>query len=77
MGGLLFIARITRPKISIHVNLLGERTKEHTPKHYKTELLVLEYLHSTRTEGIVLRKAEKEELEVNIYADALYGGEGS
>jgi len=36
VGGLLFIARITRPKISIYVNLLGRSTKEHSSKHYKT-----------------------------------------
>jgi len=77
VGGLLFIARMTRPETSIHVNLLGRLTKEHTPKHYTTALRELEYLHSTKTEGIVLRKAEGQELEVNIYADASYGGEGS
>jgi len=77
VGGLLFIARMTRPEISIHVNLLGRHTKKHTLKHYATALRVLEYLYSTKTEGIVLRKVEGEELEVNIYADASYGGEGS
>jgi len=57
VGGLLFIARMTQPEISIHVNLLGWRTKEHTPKYYAIALRVLEYLYSTKTEGIVLRKA--------------------
>jgi hypothetical protein len=58
VGGLLFIARMTRPEISIHVNLLGQRTKDTNPTNYQTALGVLKYLHSTRQDGITLRKAE-------------------
>ena len=77
MGGLLFIARMTRPEISVHVNLLGRRTKDHTTQHWKTALQVLQYLHSTRTDGLRLRKPEGTELASHIYADASYGGEGA
>jgi len=40
-------------------------------------LRVLEYLHLTKREGIVLRKVKGKELEVNIYAYASDRGEGS
>jgi len=70
VGGLLFIARMTWLEISIYMKLLVRRSKEHTPKYYVTALWVLEYLYSTKTEGIVLTKAEGELLEVHIYADA-------
>jgi len=56
IGGLLFIARMSRPKISVHVNLLGRRTKDATDKYLKTALQVLRYLHSTKNEGITLCK---------------------
>jgi len=32
--GLLFIGRMTRPEISIHINLLGRRTKDHDRNNY-------------------------------------------
>ena len=72
VGGLLFIARMTRPDISIHANLLGRRTKDATPTHYYTALKVLRYL---REEGLILRKAEN--LSLHIYTDAAYGGEAA
>jgi len=75
IGGLLFLARMTRLEISVHVNLLGRRTKDATQTHWKTALQVLRYLGSTKTEGLVLRKPR--DLSLKIYADAAYGGEGS
>jgi len=75
IGGLLFIARMSRPEISVHVNLLGRRTKDATDKHFKTALQVLRYLHSTKDEGITLCNAD--DLNLTIYTDAAYGGENS
>ena len=74
IGGLLFIARITRPEISIHVNLLGCGTKNHTHENWEVALRVLRYLYSTKHDGLPLKKAG--DLKVKIYADASYG-EGS
>ena len=37
VGGLLFIARMTRPEISVHVPLLGRRTKDATERHLQTD----------------------------------------
>jgi len=73
VGGLLFIARMTRPEISIHVNLLGRRIKDASPTNYQTALGVLRYLHSTSSDGLILRKAD--DLKNRIYTDACYGGD--
>ena len=73
IGGLLFLARMTRPEISVHVNLLGRRTKDHSARHWTTALYILEYLYSIRYDGLKLRKPEN--LDITIYTDAVYGGE--
>ena len=75
VGGLPFIARMTRPEISIHVNLLGRRATDASPVNWTTALGVLGYLHLTRQEGIILRKAKG--LHLRIYVDISYGGEGA
>ena len=46
VGGLLFIARMTRPEISIHVNLLGRKTKDASSENWKAVLGVLRFLRS-------------------------------
>jgi len=75
VGGLLFIGRMTRPEISIHINLLGRRTKDHDRNNYQTALKVLRHLYLTKFDGLHLKKAD--DLEIRIYADASYGGEES
>jgi len=75
VGVLLFIGRMTRPEISIHINLLGRRTKDHDRNNYQTALKVLRYLYLTKFDGLYLKKAN--DLEIRIYADASYGGEES
>jgi len=66
---------MTRPAISIHVNLLGRRTKDHDRNNYQTALKVLRYLYLTKLDGLHLKKAD--DLEIRMYADASYGGEES
>lgn len=73
IGGLLFIARMTRPEISIQINLLGRRASKPSPLNLRAALQVLEYLYSTRQEGLILRKPAN--LDLRIYSDAKYGGE--
>ena len=73
VGGLLFIARMTRPEISIQVNLLGRRAARPSPTNLQAALQTLTYLYSTRQEGIILKKPAN--LDLRIYADAKYGGE--
>ena len=80
IGSLLYIARHTRPEISLHINLLGRRTSKPTQLHFQTALQILKYLLSSSTNGICLRKRNPEVIEegnTNIqgYADASYGGE--
>ena len=66
---------MSHPKISVHINLLGRRTKDATDKHFKTALQVLRYLHSTKDEGIILCKAN--DLNLTIYTDVVYERENS
>jgi len=75
VGGLLFIGRMTRPEISIHINLLEQRKKDHDRNNYQTALKVLKYLYLTKFDGLHLKKAD--DLEIRIYVDASYGGEKS
>ena len=71
VGGLLFIARMTRPEISIQVNLLGRRALNPSPLNLKAALATLGYLYPTRNEGITLRSPMN--LDLRIFADAKYG----
>jgi len=75
VGGSLFTGRMTRPEISIYINLLGRRTKDHDRNNYQTALKVLRYLYLTKFDGLHLKKADN--LEIRIYVDASYGGEES
>ena len=73
VGGLLFVARMSRPEISVPTNLLGRRASKPEPSNLQAPRQLLEYLYSTRYEGIILRKPVN--LDLRIYADAKYGGE--
>ena len=75
VGGLLFINRMTRPDISIQVNLLGRRAWSPSPANLKAAMDTLRYLWSSRYEGIILKKPK--ELRIEAFADASYGGEES
>ena len=81
VGSLLYIARHTRPEITLHTNLLGRRTSNATPSNLKAGIQVLKHLASSLESGIIIVSPEKGEqtLERNItikgYADASYGGE--
>ena len=81
VGSLLYIARHTRPEITLHTNLLGRRTSHATPSNLKTGLQVLKYLASSLESGITIEPLGKQgqmlEENINIkgYADASYGGE--
>ena len=76
IGGLLYIARTTRPEIMIHINLLGRRTKAPSASNLRTARDICRYLLSTKYEGLRIEGAGKvENPVVKIYADASYGGE--
>jgi len=77
IGGLLFIGWMTRPEISLHVNLLGRRATEPSERNMRTALQVLEYLKSIPSEGITIKKPTKGKLSLEIFADASYGGMGA
>ena len=79
VGSLLYIARHTRPEITLHTNLLGRRTSNATPSNLKIGLQILKYLVSSSENGIKLQENQGQTLEENTiirgYADASYGGE--
>ena len=56
LESLLYIARQTRPEISIHVNLLGHRTSKASHNNMQAALQVLRYLMSTETNGLTIPK---------------------
>ena len=79
VGSLLYINRMTRPNISVHVNLLVRRTSKPGTNNMKTALQVGQYLASTKNEGLLITISQKEsqEARIDIFADASYGGENS
>ena len=79
VGSLLYIARHTRPEISIHVNLLGRRTSKPSQVNLQAGLQVIRYLISTKENGLTIQKEATMEECINIqgFADASYGGERS
>ena len=76
---LLYITRHTRPEITLHTNLLGQRTSHATPSNLKAGLQVLKYLASSLEDGIKIKGNPEQIPEKSIiikgYADASYGGE--
>ena len=76
VGSLLYINRMTRPDISLHVNLLGRRTSKPSQDNLRTAKLLGQYLASTIGEGLTIRKGNQE-AQIVLYADASYGGENS
>ena len=83
VGSLLYISRMTRPDISVHVNLLGRRTSKPGSNNLRTAIQLGEYLASTCKEGLILGTKESgnpepgKDIQINLYADASYGGENS
>ena len=76
IGSLLYINRMTRPDISLPVNLLGRRTSKPSQDNLITAKLLGQYLASTPNEGLIIQPG-RGEAKISIYADASYGGENS
>ena len=83
VGSLLYINRMTRPDISLHVNQLGRRTSKPGTNNLQAAKRLGQYLASTSKEGLVLKTKESikkepgKDIRINLYADASYGGENS
>ena len=76
---LLYINLMTRPNISLHVNLLQKQTSKPGINNMQTALQVGQYLASTKTKGLLITISQKEnpEAHINIFIDASYRGENS
>jgi hypothetical protein len=75
---------MTRPDISLHVNLLGRRTAKPGPDNLQAALQLAQYLASTKNEGLILKTKGLEtklqgerDVPIKVYADASYEGETS
>ena len=81
LGRLLYINRITRPDISLHLNLLGRQTSKPGINNLRTAKQLRQYLASTSKEGLVITTKElakpEKDVQMKLYADASYGGENS
>ena len=79
VGSLLYIARHTRPEITLHTNLLGRRTSNATPNNLKTGSQILKYLASSSEDGVKLKgnlgQMSEKPIIIKGYADASYRGE--
>lgn len=71
VGSLLFIARMTRPDVAIHVNLLGWLAEDPSAINFQAATKVLTYLLSTKSEGVIIRRPSN--LQLEAFADASYG----
>jgi hypothetical protein len=71
VGGLLFLARMTRPEATIQVNLVGRRATNPSAVNMEGAKELLLYFLSTKEEGIRLCKPKN--LDLVIYTDASYG----
>ena len=84
VGSLLYINRMTRPEISLYVNLLGRRTSAPGTENLRTAKELSRYLASTKKEGLILetkgsttKPQDVKDVQIRLYADASYGGENS
>ena len=75
IGSFFYINRMTRPEISVHVNLLVRRISKLGTNNLRTVKQLLQYLASTKTEELKVTKTEKREAQMVLYADMSYGGE--
>ena len=76
VGSLLYINRMTRPDISLHVNLLGRQTLKPSPDNLRTAKRLGQCLASTKDEGLILttkespRPPDEKGVPIKLYADA-------
>ena len=78
IGRLLWIARQTRPDISLAVTLLASFNTKHSNYHVKAAKQVFSYLKRTKDYGLVIRKdpnydSTKREINFEIYSDSDWG----
>jgi hypothetical protein len=74
VGILLWLARTARPDIIYAVAELSKHCNDHGPEHEEAVKRTLRYLKGTINLGAMYRKAQ--ELTLELYTDANFGGEG-
>ena len=81
VGSLLHISRNTRPDISVVTNILGRKASSPSARNFIAALRVLQYLLYTKSVKFSIKGSVEargvEKAQIEVYADASYGGEGA
>jgi transposase InsO family protein len=75
IGILLYISTLTRPDISLAVNLLSRKNENPTEEDWKAVVKVIQYLHNTKDLNLVICKTENPVLKG--YSDADWANDKS
>lgn len=75
IGALLYIATVTRPDISVAVNILSRRNENPREKDWNAVKRVIKYLNTTKNLNLIISKEEQPVL--TTYADADWAGDTS
>ena len=73
VGCLLYLANCCRPDISFAVNLLCRAMSKPTIEHVALAKRILRYLKGSIDRKLTYARAEKENLQIEVYADADFG----
>ncbi len=76
-GGLLWLARCTRPDIVFAVHQLTRRTHEPRAADLRLGKRVLRYLHGTATMKLHVKQDANNALALSAYTDADFATQGS
>jgi hypothetical protein len=67
---VMFLALRTRPDVLVHTVVLSSRQAVATEADMAKLVRLVEYLHSTKTDGIIFKSSGK--IEINAYVDAAF-----
>ena len=72
IGEIRYTADSTRLDIAYATSALARALKKPTPRHWNFAQRPVQYLRTTRDEGILMPANNKREVQVNAYSDADY-----
>ena len=75
VGEIRYIADITRPDIAFAPTALARALKKPTQRHWNLAQRLTQYLHTTRTEGILMPFANSKRVQIKAYSDADYAND--
>ena len=75
VGEIRYIADSTRPDIAFAATALARALKGPTQRHWKLLQRLAQYLHTTRTEGILMPRGTNQGITIHAYSDADYAND--